>query len=360
VAGTRGKSGVVRLVAAGLREAGFRVLAKTTGSKPALILPDGSEEEIPRAGSPSIREQIRLVRRAADEGVGALVVETMSIGGECLLAESRRILRPGALALTNVRLDHLDAMGRSREEIARTLADAIPEEASVFIPVEEFRPVFEEAAKRLGSAVFPAKEKVPPGVRLLGEEFEPNIRLALALLESLGVGRERALRGMSRAAPDFGALRIWEVPAGLPPRRAVCASAFAANDPESSAAVLKRIGEIVPAGPNSLVGLLSLREDRGDRTLQWLGAAAGGFFRDFDRVAVLGRPVRAAARRLKRILGPDFGKFSFFADPEPARLMDLLTASAAREPLVIGLGNIAGPGERFVRYWEEKGKPYGR
>jgi UDP-N-acetylmuramyl tripeptide synthase len=45
VTGTRGKSSVVRLIAAAMREAGLSVLAKTTGSQPILIHPDGEEEE---------------------------------------------------------------------------------------------------------------------------------------------------------------------------------------------------------------------------------------------------------------------------------------------------------------------------
>ena len=69
------------------------------------------KQEIARAGLPSIREQVRLVSRAARIGADALVVEMMSIGEECLRAESGKILRPGVLALTNVRADHLDAMG---------------------------------------------------------------------------------------------------------------------------------------------------------------------------------------------------------------------------------------------------------
>ena len=40
VNGTRGKSTTTRLIAGGLREAGFKVLAKTTGSAARLILED--------------------------------------------------------------------------------------------------------------------------------------------------------------------------------------------------------------------------------------------------------------------------------------------------------------------------------
>src|ERR1043165_5680056 len=43
VAGTRGKSTTTRLIAAALRAGGRRVVAKTTGAEPRLLLPDGSE-----------------------------------------------------------------------------------------------------------------------------------------------------------------------------------------------------------------------------------------------------------------------------------------------------------------------------
>jgi len=360
VAGTRGKSGVARLIAAGLRESGAVVVAKTTGSRPVLIFPDGSEEEIPRAGMPSIREQVRTVRRAAAAGAGAVVAEMMSIGAECLRAESERILRPGILALTNVRLDHLDAMGRTREDIAATLAGAIPEDGVVFFPAEEFYPAFGEAARRLRSRLSAAEGTSGGDVRLPFGEFEPNVRLALAVLESLGVGRETAVRGMGRAVPDFGSLRMWTVPLGPPSRAAVCVSAFAANDPESSAAVLARMREIVPAASGPLVGFLSLREDRGDRTLQWVRAAVDGFFGNFESVAVFGRPAPAAARKMKKMLGRDIGKFSFFTDPEPAILMDFAATSTVRDAVIIGFGNIVGPGEQIIRYWEERGRPFGR
>jgi hypothetical protein len=86
-------------------------------------------------------------------GADTLVCEMMSIGAECLAVESRRILRPGTLALTNVRLDHLEEMGRRKEEIARTLASAFPERAAIFIPEEEIYPVFEKTAARTGSKI---------------------------------------------------------------------------------------------------------------------------------------------------------------------------------------------------------------
>jgi poly-gamma-glutamate synthase PgsB/CapB len=365
VGGTRGKSGVTRLVAAGLRGSGARVLAKTTGSKPVLIFPDGSEREIPRAGPASIREQIRLVRLAARTGADTLVSELMSIGPECLAAESRDILRPGTLALTNVRLDHLDEMGRRKPDIARALASAFPERADIFIPKEEVYPVFEESAARTISRLHPVAPWATvdgpcAGPNLSFGEFEPNVRLALAVLVSLGVGEETAMRGMAKATPDFGSLRVWRGRFGDPPRPAVCVSAFAANDPESSALVLEKIKKRFPPAARTLVGLLSLREDRGDRTLQWVRAAHEGFFRDFARVVLLGPPARAALRKIRKSPLPGGTVFSVYDGSSPEVLMNRVVSAAPGEPVVVGFGNIVGPGERLVRFWDEKGTPHDR
>lgn len=360
VTGTRGKSGVTRLIAAGLRASGARVLAKTTGSKPVLILPDGSEREIYRPGLPSVREQARLVRLAVELGADTLVAEMMSIGAECLAAESRSILRPGTVAVTNVRLDHLDDMGRTKDRIAETLASAFPQRGTVFVPAEEVCPPFESAAARTGATLRPVApaavrpdEGAAPAARL--DEFEPNVRLARAVLASLGVDEESARRGMASARPDFGSLRAWHVPSVDGTPGALCVSAFAANDPESTSAVLARIRARLPIEGRPLAGLLCLRDDRGDRTLQWAGAAAEGFFRDFSAVVLAGPASRAVLGRFRkgREAGPTV--FSAFDGRTPEALMDHIFSSAPGGPAVIGLGNIVGWGERLVRFWNEKG-----
>ncbi len=360
VTGTRGKSGVTRLIAAGLRQSGLRVVAKTTGSRPVLILPDGSEREIARPGPASVREQVRLVALAAAAGADALVAEMMSIGAECLAAESRGILRPGTLALTNVRLDHLDEMGRDKAAIARTLAAAVPERAELFIPEEEVHPAFEEAAARRGSKVVRVARPSPATgadrVRdLPWGEFEPNRRLARAVLESLGVDGRAIEQGFAAAAADPGSLRVWRAAFGEPPREAVCVSLFAANEPESSAAGLFEVKRAVPFSGRPVIGILSLRQDRGDRTLQWVRAARDGFFRDFSSVVLVGPPAAAARRKILRHAGPRHPAFSVVDWRSPEGLMDRVTASASGRPVVVGFGNFVGPGDELVRYWDRMG-----
>ena len=62
VNGSRGKSSVTRLIAAGLRHGGFRTMAKTTGSSPRIIDTNGTDREIQRLRSASIGEQVKLLR----------------------------------------------------------------------------------------------------------------------------------------------------------------------------------------------------------------------------------------------------------------------------------------------------------
>jgi poly-gamma-glutamate synthase PgsB/CapB len=366
VTGTRGKSGVTRLVASGLRASGARVLAKTTGSKPVLVFPDGSEREIERFGPASVREQVRLVALAADLGADTLVAEMMSIGAEQLAAESRHILRPGTLAVTNVRVDHRDDMGRDKDSIARALAAAVPEGADVFIPAEEVRRAFEEAAARRGADLHPVAPGAEAGAADSGRvlplgQFEPNLRLARAVLAFLGVDSPAAERGLAAAAPDPGSMRVWRASFGRPLRSALCVSLFAANDPESSALALGEVRKAVQIEGRPVVGLLSLREDRGDRTLQWLEAAEAGFFREFSAVVLLGPTAGAALRRIRRGPRPEVPAFFALSGRDskiPERIMDGVVARVRGEPVVVGLGNFVGAGAAMVAYWERQGITY--
>ena len=58
--GSRGKSSVTRLIAAGLRAGGLKTLAKTTGTAPRIIDENGKDKVIHRLRSASIGEQVRL------------------------------------------------------------------------------------------------------------------------------------------------------------------------------------------------------------------------------------------------------------------------------------------------------------
>jgi poly-gamma-glutamate synthase PgsB/CapB len=360
VTGTRGKSTVTRFIAASLRESGVSVLAKTTGSKPVIILPSGGEEEIPRRGLPTILEQKKILARAAGLKVRALVVELMSIGPECLAVESRRLLRPRILVMTNVRVDHREELGMTKPEVAGGLACAIPPEATVFILEKEFYPQFGRAAEKAGSRIIRVAESATSGrLRLGGQSsscpFDEDIALAVAVSEHLGIPRATALRGIAGARPDFGGLRAWEVVLGTSASRWLLASAFSANEPESSGRVLGRLERMLPEFPGGLVGLLNLRQDRGDRSKQWIEAWERGFFSRFTGLYVVGAHLCARSWRRCHSASP---RPRPLPAKSPLSVMEKIVKDYPEGGVLVGLGNMGGLGEELVEHWEKIGRPH--
>jgi len=353
IAGTRGKSAVTRQIAAALRASGRSVVAKTTGSKPALILPDGSEREIPRLGPPSVLEQKRVLSFAARLGADALVAEMMSIGPECLTVESGKILRPGILVVTNVRLDHEEEMGRTKEAVAESLATAIPPRSSVLVCIAEWYPVFDQTARKIRSGVLhiapDETENLLPGV-----DFPDNVRLSLAVADQLGIDRDTALRGIAAANLDFGSLRIWSMVSPVSGRNWHFASIFAANEPESTRIALERVRSRVPFEGRRMIALLNLRSDRASRTRQWLAAVRNGFFAGFDLVVFIGEQASALGRiRFPR--GEGIPAVGAIEARSARKVADALWPMSADETVVVGAGNIAGIGGALVEYWEAGG-----
>jgi len=359
VTGTRGKSTVTRLVASILRESGLRVVAKTTGSKPVIILPDGTEREVRRLGPPSVLEQKKILAAAARLGADAVVAEMMSLRPECLAVESDRIFRPGLLLITNVREDHQEEMGSTKAEIAASLAAAIPEGGTVLVPEEEIYPVFRKAADARKAELRPVaavSESLdvgsPGGGDVLG--FSENRRLALAAAEALGLDRVAASGGIAQARPDFGGLAVFRSASPVTGAAWFLVNAFAANEPESSARSLSLLERRFPALPKRRIALLALRADRGARTVQWIKAARSGFFSGFSALVFIGDHARAMARSRRR--GFSGIETAALSERRPEEIMRRLGRIESGEAQIVGLGNIVGVGAALVEYWMKTGE----
>jgi gamma-polyglutamate synthase len=357
VTGTRGKSSVTRLIAAALRGAGYRVVAKTTGSRPMLIHSDGSEELIERVGAPSILEQKKLLFLARDEGADTVVSEIMSILPENQAVESARILALNVCVLTNVRIDHESEQGSSKPEVAKALSSSVPDKGLLVCASGADLPELRVVAARKGSTLRVAPPRLPEAwrgktPRLAYEEFEDNLSTALETCLALGLDGQRALLSMSDAVPDLGALRTWawaDERTGAP---VSFSNAFAANDVESSLAVIDRIVSESDANAVPLVGILNLRADRGERTLQWLRAFRAGLPSGLAAIHVTGVHERLVRRRL-RAAGIRCGVGS---GRDPAALFRTLLETYPAGFRALGLGNMAGPGAAIVAWCARRGR----
>lgn len=364
VSGIRGKSSITRLIAGGLRSAGLRVMAKTTGSSPVLIYPDGREEEIHRRGRPTILEQKKLVAVAVAEKADFLVSEMMSIQPECLKAEGWYLLRPQVLVLSNFRVDHTEFLGGDREKIAATMLETVPPETITFVLEEELRPWMEDLAGKRGFQLRPTRsssESVELTEVLPYPEFEPNVRLALAVLEHFGVSVEQARAGWSDLNPDSGRPRIWKVRAARN-RHFYFVSLFAANDPESSLLAMEFIIRRLGWQESRKIGLLSLRSDRGDRTGQWTEFIRSGGADFLESLLISGQGAEAMSLRLKKWSRAGGRPVSVISERRPEKSLEeivklvnhCLEVSPGLEDkcLVFGLGNIGGFGHQLIEYLE--------
>ena len=123
VNGTRGKSSVVRLIAAGLRNSGMKILAKTTGTVPRIINENGIDINLHRLRSASIGEQIKLMRYFSKQSPDVMVLECMAVNPQYQWISEHRIVRSTLSVITNVRKDHIDEMGITNKDIASSLSN---------------------------------------------------------------------------------------------------------------------------------------------------------------------------------------------------------------------------------------------
>jgi len=239
VNGTRGKSTVTRLIAAGLAEGGLRVCAKTTGSAARFVLPDLTEEPIRRRKGASIMEHAWFVRRAAGLGAQAIVAECMAIQPETIRTLERRLAHSTIGVVTNVRADHMDTMGAEIGQVAETLALSVPERGKIFVGAEGLdegvREIFARAGRMAAAEVrfITADDRMRSMCARFGYPmFAENLALALAVCGECGVDQEAALHGMLKVQPDPGVRAsiefMWR---GM---RVRVVNAFAANDTQST------------------------------------------------------------------------------------------------------------------------------
>jgi len=357
VNGTRGKSSVVRLVAAGLREAGKTVCAKTTGTLARMILPDGRELPIYRPSGPNVIEQKRIVATAAAYGAEALVVECMALQPELQALSERKLIRATHGIITNARPDHLEVMGPDQVDVARALAGMTPVGGKLYTAEKEHLDVLKVAAADRGTALVALGEDDFAAVAdddLAGfdyTEHRDNVALALRVCADLGVDRTTALRGMHRSQPDPGALR--EHTLEFFGRHIVFYNGFAANDPVST----QQLWELAVAQTQRVartIAIFNCRADRPERSLQ-LGAQFVAWTPP-DFVVLMGTGTHVFARAATRA-GYDPTRLVLVEDLRVDEIFERVVSLVEKSALIMGMGNIGGHGIDLARYFANRAQP---
>ncbi len=369
IGGTNGKGSTQALVAAALREAGYRV-GQTP--KPHLvsyrerIVIDGepispadfadlveevlahAEAVAPRHGPPTEFEVLTAAaftwfRRA---GVEVAVVE-VGLGGRL---DATNVWQGGVSAITNVALDHMEHLGDTVELIAREKAQIIKRgdhaavtgasgpalsvikrrASRVHVPLQVVEPLAVTGMDRQAVHVV-GPDGAPMRIGLLGRHQAANAAVALGILEALaGAGIATVARDRLEAA--FAATR-W--PGRLeiisrPGRPSMVLDG--AHNPHGMAALAAALSELLPqissGSPTLLVGVLANHWQ--DGMLDPLISVAPGAALIATRV-----PDTAGSLEPRKLASAWGAGAADIADPARALDSALQRASKAGGPLVV-------------------------
>lgn len=357
VNGIRGKSTVTRLIAGVLREAGYRVVAKTTGSAAVTIDFDGNDIPIQRSGPANVKEQQDIIAQWDETSPEAMVIECMALQPKYQEWAEKMVIRSHIGVITNVREDHQDVMGETLPEIAASMAHMCP--ANGYLITAEYNPelqkVLEKEANKRGSTLIvadPARIADQEIARFDYLSFKDNVAIGLAVADLLGIDRHIAMRGMIKAKGDIGVVRLQRVT--LLNKPVIWANLFAVNDRESMMISMDML-EPYCNDKTIKIGILNNRYDRERRAEQFGDVAVKDL--KFDWLITFGAYEELVTRKLA---GNGFPRdrivnLGFSVNPLVERIIDSIAGMVPEgyQALLVGFVNIHTPqAEMMMEYFE--------
>lgn len=356
VNGIRGKSSVTRLIAAGLREAGIKTLAKVTGTAPNIIYPDGTEKPVIRIQEKgNIIEQTRIFREAARVGAEAAVIECMALKPQIQRVSEQKLVRSTLGVITNIRGDHLDVMGPTIRDVLDTISLTIPRDSVLVTSEIAFLDSIKEKASRLNTEVVPAKgtqeitDEMMRGFRYL--EHRENVATALSACRQIGISEDVALRGMHKCEPDPGVLRTFKIYQDN--KYIEFINAFATNDPSSLMLIWQRMQRQIAKDQVKIV-LINCRNDRYSRSQQLIEMICHELT---SCCIIVGGEGTAHVERNLNKCGIDRSRLFNLKLAAPQEVFDKVMSLTPKSSVVFAIGNIAdrhGMARGIIDYFKER------
>ena len=349
VNGTRGKSSVTRLIAAGLRAGGKRTFAKTTGTAPRVIDSKGIDRIIHRLRRPSIGEQVRLLKYFSSESPDVVVMECMAVQPQYQWISEHQMVKCHIGVITNARPDHLDEMGPTEVDVVKSLCNSIPVGGTLVTAEDKHKDILQSVADRNQSEIFFSNESSVSEKDLNNFayiEHPQNVAIALDVCHKMGVERDIALSGMHSVRPDLGALVVWKLLGKQGSLQFV--NGMAANDPVSTLQIWKFVIDRYPTTSGTAV-FFNSRDDRPLRTKQMLELTFEEIKPEY--FIIRGDKIEAKVRRLLHH-SPDT-EVSIFSLNESIDSVSESILSLPDDVLVFAIGNQVGTGQEILQKLSE-------
>lgn len=349
--GVRGKSTVTRLITGVVAEAGYKTVGKTTGTQARMLYWfDENEEPIKRrTEGPNIREQKVVVQRASELKADALVSECMAVNPDYQVTFQEEMLQASIGVIVNVLEDHMDVLGPTLDEVADAFTATIPYNGHLIVNESPYVPFFRKLAEERNTKLIVCDTTRIPEEFLLQFEymvFPENAALALAVADALGIDEETAIRGMLKAWPDPGAMRI--LPIGNAVKPSYLVNGFAANDATSTINIWERV-KMLGYPTKKPVIIMNCRADRVDRTEQFAKDVLP--YIECDTLVVIGETTSPIvdsynAGSIKA------NKLFNLEHQSTEKIMDVLKPYVLGNRSIYGIGNIHGAAEPVIEQLE--------
>ncbi len=346
VNGIRGKSSVTRLISASLREGKIKTIGKTTGTAARVVVNHRKDIVINRKEA-DIAEQKRIIDMYSGKGFKALVFECMAINPIYQRYLEDKVMRSTIGVITNVREDHMDLLGETLPEIARSLSATIPKNGHL-VTAETDPELLEILAE--GCAKRGTKLHAVGNMRIANKhmakfkhfEYKANVAIGIKVAQLVGIKRGTALQGMQKALADPGAFILKDI------RRKKTtihwANLFAINDRESFVMTSQSLIEKV--GPNTKRAvILNNRYDRPERVAQFVDTAVNSV--GVDYIITFGDYEKVVKREVRRSQAGanipiiHMGNTSKYKNANGRKLLDSIAEEIGQpEVLLLGAVNI--------------------
>ena len=349
VNGTRGKSSVTRLIAAGLRAGGRRTFAKTTGTAPRVIDAEGIDRIIHRLRSPSIGEQVRLLKYFSAEKPDVVVMECMAVQPQYQWISEHQMVKSDIGVITNARPDHLDEMGPTDVDVVRSLCNSVPVDGTLITAEEKHKNILAKVAEQNGSEFLHSDEGSITDSELNKFsyiEHPQNIAIALDVCKKMGIKRDVALTGMHSVKPDLGALIVWKLKGENGSLQFV--NGMAANDPVSTLQIWKFVIDRYPTTSGSAV-FFNSRDDRPLRTNQMLELT----FEEIKPEHFIIRGDKIASKINRLIHHSPDTKVQIFPLDDKIDSVSKSILDLPKDILVFAIGNQVGEGQNILQILSE-------
>lgn len=341
VNGTRGKSSTCRLIDAALRQAGYKVFCKTTGTSARTINVLGEEKPIKRKGKPNIKEQIKILKEAEKQGAEIIVIECMAVKPQLQYVSQNKILMADICVVTNARRDHLEEMGPTLQDVAESLGNVMPKKGYFVTGEKKFIDYYRKKGQSLKTQVILA-ESYEKGYLV---DFAENIGIALEVCSILGVTKETALKGMKNYKRDPGVLKIYKIKTHSD-NEVSFVNGFAINDPDSAKNIYEHLQKNGLFNNKEVIIMINNRRDRAYRMTQHIK-----LIKELspNKVWISGHYLNLMRDKLMK-QGMEDKKIIMIKNMEDINMKEI-----NKDTVIFGIGNIVGNGEKIISYVEGVG-----